>query len=103
MLRKAVHILMVTLLLGAQNFYAQHPSNKDYENSKPWVYWYWMHSAYSKQGITADLEAMKEAGIGGAYLMSVKGPTDPPLIDPPIVQLSKEWWELVDFAIAEAE
>lgn len=73
------------------------------ETSKPWVYWYWMQSAYSKEGITADLEAMKAAGIKGAYLMSIKGPADPPLIDPPILQLSKEWWDLVGFAIKEAD
>ena len=41
--------------------------------AKPWVFWYWMHGAVSKEGITADLEAMKEVGIGGAYLMPIKG------------------------------
>ncbi|MBN1924304.1 MAG: hypothetical protein JW798_00585, partial [Prolixibacteraceae bacterium] len=30
----------------------------------PWVFWYWMRAAVTKEGITADLEAMKEAGIG---------------------------------------
>jgi hypothetical protein len=56
------------------------------DSSKPWVYWYWLQSAYSKEGITADLEAMKQAGIAGAYLMSIKGPADPPLLNPPILQ-----------------
>ncbi|WNH09435.1 glycosyl hydrolase [Thalassobellus suaedae] len=42
------------------------------DSAKPWVYWYWMKSAYSKSGITADLEAMKSAGIRGAYLMTIK-------------------------------
>ena len=73
------------------------------DTSRPWVYWYWMQSAYSREGITADLEAMKEAGIGGAYLMAIKGPADPPLIDPPILQLSTEWWEMVGFAMQEAD
>ncbi|MFV8374498.1 glycosyl hydrolase [Flavobacterium sp. LB1P71] len=73
------------------------------ESSKPWVYWYWMQSAYSKPGITADLEAMKQAGIAGAYLMTIKGPTNPPLIDPPVLQLSPEFWDLVKFAFTEAD
>lgn len=103
MLKKIAYIFIVVLLFAAPSLYAQQSENENYENSKPWVYWYWMHSAYSKQGITADLEAMKKVGIQGAYLMSVKGPTDPPLINPPILQLSEEWWELVDFAIAEAD
>ena len=72
------------------------------ESSKPWVYWYWMKSAYSKVGITADLEAMKQAGIAGAYLMTIKGPDNPPLIDPPILQLSPEFWDMIHWAFAEA-
>ena len=103
MLNKLAYILIVVLLFSAQSINAQQLENENFENSKPWVYWYWMHSAYSKEGITADLEAMKKVGVAGAYLMSVKGPTDPPLINPPIVQLSEEWWELIDFAIAEAD
>lgn len=72
------------------------------ESSKPWVYWYWMKSAYSKPGITADLEAMKQAGIAGAYLMTIKGPTNPPLIDPPVLQLSPEFWDMIHWAFQEA-
>ena len=74
-----------------------------YESSQPWVYWYWMYSTYSKEGITADLEAMKEAGIGGAFLMSIKGPADPPLTDQPTLQGSKEWWEMVSHAMKESD
>jgi hypothetical protein len=73
------------------------------ESSKPWVYWYWMHAAVSREGITADLEAMKEAGIGGAYLFTVKDVMQPPLYEPPAVQLSPEWYDLVHFAFAEAD
>ena len=72
------------------------------ESSKPWVYWYWMKSAYSKVGITADLEAMKQVGIAGAYLMTIKGPTNPPLIDPPVLQLSPEFWDMIHWAFQEA-
>lgn len=73
------------------------------ETAKPWVYWYWMKSAYSKEGITADLEAIKSAGIAGAYLMTIKGPDEPPLIDPPILQLSDEFWDMVHWALTEAD
>lgn len=73
------------------------------QQAKPWVFWYWMQAAASKQGITADLEAMKEAGIGGAYMMFIKGPANPPLIDPPAEQLSPAWWQLVKFAMEEAK
>ena len=32
-----------------------------------------MNGLASKEGITADLEAMKQAGLGGTYLMPIKG------------------------------
>ncbi|HWJ25280.1 MAG TPA: glycosyl hydrolase [Flavisolibacter sp.] len=73
------------------------------ESAKPWVFWYWMQAAVSKEGITADLEAMKQAGIGGAYLMPIKGAADPPLINPPVEQLTPEWWSMVKFAMSEAD
>lgn len=72
-------------------------------SAKPWVFWYWMQAAVSKQGITADLEAMKEAGIGGAYLMPIKDTANPPYIRPAVRQLSPEWWEMVRFALREAK
>ena len=73
------------------------------ESAKPWVFWYWMQASVSKEGITADLEAMKEAGIGGAYLMPIKGVTNPPLYTPAAEQLSPLWWQMVKHAMQEAE
>jgi hypothetical protein len=61
-----------------------------------------MQAAASKEGITADLEAMKEAGIGGAYMMFIKGADSVPLINPPAQQLTAHWWQLVVFAMQEA-
>ncbi|GGE49855.1 F5/8 type C domain-containing protein [Pedobacter psychrotolerans] len=73
------------------------------ENAKPWVFWYWVKGAVSKAGITADLEAMKTNGIGGAYLMSIQGPDKTPIYTPPVVQLTPEWWQMVEFAMNEAK
>lgn len=71
--------------------------------ASPWVFWYWNQASVSKQGITADLEAMKANGIGGAYLMFIKGAANPPLIEPPVVQLSPAWWQMVNHAMQEAK
>ena len=71
--------------------------------ARPWVFWYWMQAAASREGITADLEAMRDAGIGGAYLMSIKGPATPPHVEPPVEQLTPEWWALVRHAMVEAD
>ena len=73
------------------------------DSAKPWVFWYWMQAGVSREGITADLEAMKQAGIAGAYLMPIKGASNPPLYSPPAEQLSPRWWEMVTHSLKEAE
>ena len=40
-------------------------------DARPWVYWVVMDGNQTRAGITADLEAMQRAGIGGAILMEV--------------------------------
>jgi hypothetical protein len=37
----------------------------------PHVWWHWMGGNFSKEGITKDLEAMKESGIGGATIFNI--------------------------------
>ena len=71
--------------------------------TKPWVFWYWMQAGISKEGITADLEAMKEAGVGGAYLMPIKGAANPPLYTPVAEQLTPRWWDMVKHSLKEAD
>ena len=71
-------------------------------SASPWVFWYWYQASVSREGISADLKAMKEAGIGGAYLMPIKGPANPPLMDSVVVQLSPQWWAMVKHAFNEA-
>jgi len=39
--------------------------------AKPWVYWDVMDGHFTKKGITADLESMKSAGIGGVIQMHI--------------------------------
>ncbi len=40
-------------------------------SARPWVYWFWLNGNITKVGITADLEAMQRAGIGGVLIMEV--------------------------------
>lgn len=75
------------------------------DSAKPWVFWYWVQAGVSEAGIRADLEAMKANGIGGAYLMTIKGEnsSNPPLYQPASNQLSPQWWDKVKFAFNEAK
>jgi hypothetical protein len=93
--------LIVTMQLSAQTI-EQRFLNPP-QSAKPWVFWYWMHAAVSKEGITADLEAMKEVGIGGAYLMPIKDTAHRIPFQLTARQLSPEWWSLVKFSMQEAK
>ena len=49
------------------------------DSARPWVYWFSLNGNITREGITADLEAMQRVGIGGVLFMEVdqgapKGP-----------------------------
>jgi len=46
------------------------------DSAKPHTWWHWMEGYLTREGITADLEAMKRVGIGGAQLFNVGGAGD---------------------------
>ena len=71
------------------------------DSVKPWVFWFWINGNISHEGITNDLEAMKEVGINGVLWMEVSGPWWAP--QGKIEAGSKEWHEAMQWAIAEAD
>ncbi|MFV0606472.1 MAG: glycosyl hydrolase [Niabella sp.] len=73
------------------------------ESAKPWVLWYWMHAAVSKEGITADLEAMQKVGIRGAYLVCIYDTVARIPYDKPARQLTPQWWAMVNHAMQECK
>src|SRR6266581_1218914 len=47
----------------------------------PQTFWFWMNGNVTKEGITKDLEAMREVGVGGVFNFDVgtgipKGPVE---------------------------
>src|ERR1700759_3843085 len=85
--------------LSAEENHFLHPPDA----AKPWVFWYWLEGAVSRAGITADLEAMQQEGIGGAYLMPIKDTSVAMPFRPMVRQLTPEWWEMVVYAMREAK
>ena len=67
--------------------------------ARPWVYWFFMDGNLSREGITADLEAMQRAGIGGVILMEV----DVGIPKGPVPFMSESWLALFKHAVNEAE
>ena len=68
------------------------------DSAHPWVYWFWVNNNVTREGITADLEAMKRVGIGGVLIMAV----DQGAPNGPVTFGSPEWRDLFKFSCQEA-
>ena len=68
------------------------------DSAKPQTWWHWMNGNTTKAGITADLEAMKQIGLGGATIVIV----DCGIPRGPVNFMSPEWREHFKFAVQEA-
>ena len=68
------------------------------DSAKPQTWWHWMNGNITKAGITADLEAMKQIGLGGATIVNV----DCGIPAGPVKFMSAEWREDFKFAVQEA-
>lgn len=66
--------------------------------ARPHTWWHWMNGMVTKEGITADLEAMRRVGIGGAQIFNVH--QDSPAGPAPF--MSEAWRDMVRHAVKEA-
>jgi hypothetical protein len=103
-MRKLYHIFILGALLGIgawdvragvleQNFV------KPPADARAWVYWFFMDGMMTRAGLTADLEAMKRAGIGGAIVLEV----NIGLPRGPVEFMSPPWQALFRHAVDEAD
>ncbi|MGH7942957.1 MAG: glycosyl hydrolase, partial [Limisphaerales bacterium] len=67
----------------------------------PWVYWFWLDVNVTREGITADLEAMKAVGIAGVLIMDVDQGTPASFNGSQFGDV--KWYELFQFACEEAK
>jgi len=69
------------------------------ESARPWVYWFWLNGNLTREGMTADLEAMKRAGVGGVLIMEV----DQGAPVGPVDFMGDKWRELFKHMVSEAQ
>jgi hypothetical protein len=67
------------------------------DTNKPWCYYYWIGDDISKEGITKDLEAMKEFGLGAVLI----GNINPEEVDGPVPLFSDQWWDAMVHVVNE--
>jgi len=70
------------------------------EEAKPYTLWHWMNGVVDCDGITADLESFKQAGLGGVQMFLVGG-SEAKIDDPTNPILSEKWKGLFKHAIEE--
>jgi len=68
------------------------------DRAKPQTIWHWVNGNITKEGITADLEAMKRIGLGGAFIMQV----DDLIPEGPVKFGSPQCRKLIRYALEEA-
>ncbi len=105
---------LVILMLPVSMVWAEIDLERDFvcppASAKPHTWWHWMSGNVTKEGITADLEAMKRVGIGGfqAFHVSVFTPIGP--IPVPVDTtagtvdyMSDGWFEMMRYTLEEAD
>jgi hypothetical protein len=101
-MRQALTVLLCMALAApaaAQDDVLRHGFLSPPDVARPWVYWVWMDGNVTQEGLTADLEAMRGAGIGGAIIMEV----NVGIPRGPVEFMSPEWRRLFRHAVREAE
>ena len=108
-MKRVLSIAVVTLTVFSGLLFASPASDLQSnfinppDSARPHTWWHWMNGNVTSEGITADLEAMAEVGVGGAQIFNVadKGSVDIP--DGPAPFMSPQWLDLVKHAAVEAD
>ncbi len=103
--RYAVGALSALMMVSAMPHFvlAQTPEAMLSADAKPWTFWYWMYGAVSKPAIHADMVGMNNVGLGGCYLMPIRGAAERPQYKGEAIQLSPKFWEMVDYSFQQAD
>ena len=79
------------------------------QQAQPRVMWMWMGRNVTREGITKDLEALKQAGFGGAMMFALADICTPWQAEianspaPELVAFTDPWWKLVRHAASESK
>ncbi|MGB0743810.1 MAG: glycosyl hydrolase, partial [Opitutales bacterium] len=67
-------ILSITLLPSRAEESLEGQFASPSAEARPWVFWHWTNGNVTREGITKDLEAMRDVGIGGVITFRLSGP-----------------------------
>jgi len=100
----ALAVIVSAVFIGRPAFAGESVSAAEFQDppmsSRPLTWWHWISGNITKDGITRDLEWMKEFGLGGAIVFNVSRLPDE--VPRKVPFNSEAWWGMVDHAITEA-
>ena len=105
-MKKFLYLLTLVLLFSACKTDYSDNQNKDLQiipsqqTYKPWAYWWWMGSSVTKDGLSKNLQAYKEAGLGGLHIIPIYGEKGDE--GNFINYLSRQWMEMLVHTVTEA-
>ena len=104
---KLTSLLYIFLFMGLFQGTAQIQLNKTAfqtppQSAKVNTWWHWISGNITKDGITKDLESMKQQGISQATILNVGGFVTARLGVPEVKFNSPEWYEMFQWALKEA-
>ncbi len=99
-------VVLILFVLLFIDLFSQHQQPASawpsvHRETKPWSRWWWHGSAVTKEGITAEMDAYKKAGLGGLEITPIYGVqgTEKQFVN----YLSADWIELLLHTLKEAE
>ena len=99
---KQMMIAGLLILLGGRTMMAGDDLAKGFisppDSARPWTYGFFLNGNITREGITADLEAMKRVGIGGMTIMEVNMGTP----KGPVAFGSPQWRKMFKHLCSEA-
>ncbi len=82
-------------------------SNKEFLNPPEsvgiYAWWHWLDNAITKEGITKDLEAMKQQGISGATILNIGLFGERDMGVPQVIFGTDQWYDMFKWAVQEAD
>jgi hypothetical protein len=108
MIKAKIYLQYLSLLFTLAAWYGcSAPSSNDLnfpetsQTTKPWTRWWWHGSSVTPEGITAELEALQRAGIGGVEITPIYGVRgeEADFVD----YLSEDWVALLRYTLREAD
>lgn len=99
-----ITFLMIFVLgqVSAQNLIDKNDFLNPPQSSQVNTWWHWISGNISKEGITKDLESMKNQGIKQATILNIGAGMGAKLDMPQVKFNSPEWYEMFQFALEEA-